>query len=77
MEKCANKSLIYIGEELPEKGQHVIGVTVNYDFDDYENLGEYEFVDIDHWYGNNECTDKITHWIPIEYIGLVNNKHKS
>lgn len=65
-----NNPLIYIGDELPEPGQKVIGVTVKNDFDDYTNLGEYEFGDIDHWYGNNGCVDNITHWLPITYIGL-------
>ena len=69
-----NNPLIHISDELPEPGQRVIGVTVNNDFDDYENLGEYEFGDIDHWYGNNGCTDKITHWLPLSYIGLIENQ---
>lgn len=66
--------LIHISDELPEPGQQVIGVTVNNDFDDYENLGIYEYGDIDHWYSDNGCTDKITHWLPLSYIGLIENQ---
>ena len=62
--------LTYIGDELPEYGERVIGVTLGELPWEYSNLGEYEFVDIDHWIGNNGCTDKITHWFPISYIGI-------
>ena len=62
--------LIFIGDDLPEKGQRVIGVTIKNDFDDYENFGMYEYGDLDHWYGDNGCCDKITHWFPLSYIGL-------